>query len=485
MLQNGLTYQDSRMATPEEFKETLRAVSLKGSAQAAAGPVLYREGDTIYVDDTDTHSMILGDTGSMKTLRFVLPLIYTCAAAGESMLIVDPKGELCKKTHRHLEKQGYQVVTLNFRTPHLSPDRWNPLSRIAEAYHRGGMGKQEAMLLLNDLIAELFYDKPCKDPYWNESAGQFCLGLAQLMLEVEEKEDFNMKNLLQWRYEKYLDGTLQSTFDMLPRDWEGYQNLAGTLLLEAQNTKSCILSTFDQMLRLFKSSPELTEMLSENTFNVSSMGVRKMAVFLVVPDEKTTYHPLASMFVAQSYAALLELAEKFNSALPLRVNYILEEFCNMPKLPELLPMLTAARSRNIRLHLVIQSYGQMVAKYGEQDSRAVMDNCSNLIYLHSRELSFLNYVSQLAGRNAYGRPLISASRLQRLKKNETLIFHDRCYPFLAQDIPLIFEYPIELGEKLPERRKSRRRSAFDQDKAKIVPLHKPEYDDLSALFEED
>ena len=166
------------MATPEEFKETLRAVSLKGSAQAAAGPVLYREGDTIYVDDSDTHSMILGDTGSMKTLRFVLPLIYTCAAAGESMLIVDPKGELCKKTHRHLEKQGYRVVTLNFRTPHLSPDRWNPLSRIAEAYHRGGMGKQEAMLLLNDFIAELFYDKPCKDPYWNESAGQFCLGLA-------------------------------------------------------------------------------------------------------------------------------------------------------------------------------------------------------------------------------------------------------------------------------------------------------------------
>lgn len=94
-----------------------------------------------------------------------------------------------------------------------------------------------------------------------------------------------------------------------------------------------------------------------------------------------------------------------------------------------------------------------------------------MIYLHSREMNFLSYISELTGKNAYGRPLISPSRLQRLKKNETLIFHDRCYPFLAIDVPLIFDYPIELGDKMPEKTKKRRsrHKAFDQDEAEIAP----------------
>ena len=79
-----------------------------------------------------------------------------------------------------------------------------------------------------------------------------------------------------------------------------------------------------------------------------------------------------------------------------------------------------------------------------------MDNCGNLIYLHTSEISFLEYISRLAGTNEYGRPLISVSRLQHLRKNETLIFHDRCYPFLVQDLPLIFDYPITLGTEMPE-----------------------------------
>lgn len=100
-------------------------------------------------------------------------------------------------------------------------------------------------------------------------------------------------------------------------------------------------------------------------------------------------------------------------------------------------MITAARSRNIRLHMVIQSYGQLVEKYGENVSRAILDNCGNMVYLHTREMDFLTYISRLAGNNEYGRPLISTSRLQRLQKNETIIFHGRCCPYLAEDVPLI------------------------------------------------
>ena len=82
MLSDGLKYQDSRMATCEEMKQDLAPFALHdAAAKSKGGPVLLRDGDTVYTDPSDSHSLIVGDTGSMKTLRFVLPLIYFCAAA--------------------------------------------------------------------------------------------------------------------------------------------------------------------------------------------------------------------------------------------------------------------------------------------------------------------------------------------------------------------------------------------------------------------
>ena len=463
MLSDGLKYQDSRMATCEEMKQDLAPFALHdAAAKSKGGPVLLRDGDTVYTDPSDSHSLIVGDTGSMKTLRFVLPLIYSCAAADESMVIVDPKGELARKSESFLSAKGYKTVIINMRDPQRSPDTWNPMGVIERAYKSGEEGQQKAVLQLNDMLNDIFFRRvDTKDPYWNESAGQLALGICLLLLALGEK--LNMKNLLKWRYEKLADGTLDKCFRNLPTDGEIYQNLAGYLGMTAENTKSCIRSTFDQLVRVFKSAPALTEMLNDTSFDIERIGEAKAAVFVVIPDEKTTFHFLATLFISQCYTTLLETAERHGGSLPRRTNIILEEFCNLPALGDIVPMITAARSRNIRLHMVIQSYGQLVEKYSENVSRAILDNCGNMIYLHTREMDFLTYISRLAGNNEYGRPLISTSRLQRLQKNETIIFHGRCCPYLAEEVPLIFDYPIKLGTELrsapqkPKKEKKRRR----------------------------
>ncbi|HAJ74020.1 MAG TPA: hypothetical protein DCM49_04390 [Lachnospiraceae bacterium] len=467
MFESELKYQESRMASDEEFTQELDVYGLEeNDVFTHGGPVLFRNGPRIYVDSSDVHSLILGDTGSMKTLRFVLPLIYTCAKAGESMVIVDPKGEIARKMTPHLEKKGYKNVVLNYRNPQRSPDMWNPMGQIEEQYSLDKEGKQMATMQLNNLLNDIFFKRThVKDPYWNESAGQWALGISLLILALGE--ELTIKNLLKWRYEKLSDGTLQKCFDSLAKESEIYQNLAGYMELTAENTKSCIRSTFDQLVRVFKSSPALTDMLSSTSFKMDEIGKEKTAVFLIVPDENTTFHFLVTLFIGQCYSSLLNLVEDNEGILPVRVNFVLEEFCNLPTLEDLLPMITAARSRNIRMHLVIQSYGQMVEKYGENTAKAVLDNCGNLIYLHSREIQFLKYISELAGHNEYGRPLVSISRLQRLRKNETLIFHDRCYPMLAADIPLIFEYPITLGSSIPEK-------TFEQEEISLID---DEFDD--------
>ncbi len=440
MFKDGLIYQEARMATERELKEDLAMLNMYGeSEKGKGGPILYSENEILYTDPGESHSMLVGDTGSGKTQGFIFPLIYSCARADESMVIVDPKGELKNRMYDYLCSKDYDVICLDFRQPESTKDRWNPLSTVEKAYATGKSKK--AQLLLNDLLQRLFNTRSAadKDKFWNESAGMFgegCFELSHLF-----GEELSIANLLKWRYERIPDGTMEECFRKLPRESKAYQNLAGYFNLTAENTKSCILSTFDQLIRLFKSSEALTEMLSSSSFDMEQIGVKKTAVFVIVPDEKTTFHFLATLFVGQCYETMIEVAERYKGRLPVKTNFILEEFCNMPTI-DVGPMLTAARSRNIRYHIVIQSYSQLIDKYGENIGKMLIDNCGNLIYLHSRELSFLTYVSQLAGKNEFGRPLLSPSRLLHLQKDETLIFHDRCYPIIVKGIPRMYEYPI-------------------------------------------
>lgn len=429
------------MATEEEFCEDLIPLDIcNENAVGKGGPVLAYVDGIAFTDPGEGHNMIFGDTGSGKTQKFILPLINSCACADESMLVIDPKGELMRRTGTLLEKRGYKVHGVNFRKPEQSKDTWNPLGRIEYMYAHNE--EKAAQVLQNDLIQRLFNDRSTadKDKFWNGSAGNLAEGSLELSHMLDES--LTIKNMLKWRYERIPDGTMEACFHKLPRDGAAYHKLAGYFGLTAENTKTCILSTFDQLVSVFNASDALTDMLSESSFEFETAATEKTAIFVIVPDEKTTYHFMATLFTNQLYEALINTAEDYNGRLPIRMNFIMEEFCNMPKLGEIGPMLTAARSRNIRFHIVCQSYSQLLERYGDLMGRTLVDNCSNLIYLHSRELDFLEYISRLAGVNEFGRPLLSTSRLQRLKKNETVIFHDRCYPYIVKDIPNMYEYPI-------------------------------------------
>lgn len=439
MLQDGLIYQESRMSTIDEFTSDLALLPMNDEkASGQGGPVLYYADGTLYTDPGEGHSMIVGGTGSGKTQKGVLPLMYSCAHSGESIFTVDPKGELYRSMSPYLKHMGYTVHALDFRKPDKSPDQWNPFERVNTYYKQGN--DERAQFEQADIIQRLFNTRQNqdKDAYWKESAGMFADGSMELSHLINEK--ISIENLLKWRYERLPDGKMEDCFNKLPTDSRAYRKLAGYFNLSAAATKSCIMSTYDQLIRLFSSADGLSKMLSKSSFDMADAGRKKMAVFLIIPDEKTTYHFLASLFIGQSYEVLLDKAENTKGRLPIRVNYILEEFCNMPKLSDIGPMLTAARSRNIRFHIVCQSYSQLVEKYGDNMGKTLLANCSNLMYLHSREWDFLDYLSKLTGKNEYGRPLLSTSRLQRLQKNEMLVFHERCYPFIVRDLPNMYQY---------------------------------------------
>jgi type IV secretion system protein VirD4 len=238
-------------------------------------------------------------------------------------------------------------------------------------------------------------------------------------------------------------------------------------------------------------------MLSGNTVDISTFGKKKTAVYLIIPDEKSTYHPLITCFIKQAYEVLIEEAQKEDTrTLPTRVNFVLDEFCNMPKIPDMPSMISAARSRNMRYFLVVQSLHQLKGCYGE-DADTIKGNCDNWVFLTSKEKDLLQEISDLCGTVTdpganTKRPLISISELQRLdkQKGEALIMHARQYPIITEiadidDYPDFKGYPeVKLKEfDLPPDTIFSAKKFFRELKAGKVPV--PFLDECGGAEEDD
>ena len=127
------------------------------------------------------------------------------------------------------------------------------------------------------------------------------------------------------------------------------------------------------------------------------IGNKKTAVFMIIHDEKKTYHGLMTIFIKQCYETLIDCAQANGGKLTYRTNFILDEFANMPPLKDVDSMVTAARSRAIRFSFIIQNFAQLNDVYGEEVAQVIKGNCGNLIYLISTELKALEEISKMCG----------------------------------------------------------------------------------------
>lgn len=82
---------------------------------------------TVYNDSLDTHTLVIGPTGSKKSRLVAMPQVRILGSCKENMIVTDPKAEIYRRTASFLEKQGYRIFVLNLRTPSLG-DMWNPLT---------------------------------------------------------------------------------------------------------------------------------------------------------------------------------------------------------------------------------------------------------------------------------------------------------------------------------------------------------------------
>lgn len=416
----------------------------------------------VSVDHTDSHTLVVGPTGSKKSRLVVMPLVRILGSTGESMIISDPKAEIYNRTAGYLKKQGYKIFILNLRSP-MYGQRWNPLAIPYEFYIAEEIDK--AYEFVNDIAENLIQaNKSEKDPFWDNSAGSFFFGLVLLLFKYCKeyglgKEYIHMGNIIHLRNALFGPGGKKNTrlWDYAKTDYIISSALIGTVET-ANDTRAGILSVFDQKVRMFSIQPNLLDMLGSNDIDLDIIGRIPTAVFLVVPDEKTGYHGLVSLFIKQSYEYMIYNAQLdaeqdgvHIACLKNRVNYVLDEFSSLPTIHDFPAMVTAARSRNIRFTMIIQSKHQLIKRYGDETD-TIQTNCNNWIFLTSRELQLLEEISSLCGKTIEEnpQPVLSVSDLQRLDKDsgEVLILCGRLKPCITH-LPDIECYDNNLFDVLP------------------------------------
>lgn len=454
----------SRWAKDREIKNVLKKVDPSAYSSEHAGIPLISKNGELWVDDGEYHSLVIGATGSGKTVNTVLPSVKILAKKGESMVVTDPKGEIYEKTGKELEERGYNIILLNFRNPQKG-NAWNPMTLPYELYINGN--KDKSIELLDDLALNILYEENSgnADPFWEKTSADYFSGLALAMFDDAKPEEININSisLTTTVGEEKLGGStvVREYFNTKDPSSPAYINASGTILAPNE-TRGSIISVFKQKIKLFSSRENLSEMLGYSDFEMKTIGEKPTAVFIIIQDEKKTYHSLATIFIKQCYETLIDVAQEHGGKLPCRTNFILDEFANMPPLKDVTTMITAARSRQIRFTMIIQNFAQLTQIYGKENAETIKGNCGNIVYLITTEIQALEEISKLAGEvkskkddKTASTPLVTVSDLQRMKQFDQILLRLRMQPFKTSFVP---DFKINWGNKhglmdYPEREK--------------------------------
>ena len=435
--------------------------------------ISFRKVEDIFYMKDDMHSLTIGATRSGKTRCLVLESIANTALAGENLILSDPKGELFEYTSGALKNMGYNVLTLDFKSP-LKSSKYNFLQPVIEQVEKGDIPK--ALNYCSDIVESLVGEVGNREAIWVNGEksvikagimavvmgngedkvtdekikilydediknGKSIEDLIYIYKKLSQKEkdklrntyldkkvlmDFTnyvIENLSQNHYFKqYLEVTDEKEFYAKLRDdfhykldeilkefnnadvkdeatknkmreklknWKvlndlrphtEYQNLPNVynfiskMCAENERDKTMLMDTYLDSLP--QTHPAVTQfapariapsktrasfftsalatlsifvdeyvanMINESEIDINEFNEQKTALFMILPDEKTTFYGLCSLFVNQCYVKLVEIADSRGGRLKIRTNFILDEFGNFSAIPNFGGFLTVGR----------------------------------------------------------------------------------------------------------------------------------------------
>jgi type IV secretion system protein VirD4 len=365
--------------------------------------------EQIYYVGDDVHTLCIGATRSGKSRTIVIQSICAIGLAGESLVISDPKAELYHYTNDFLQKFGYNVKVLDFKTPEKS-HRYNLLQPIIDAVNRDDSEKAEmyAWDMTNTLVGKSDGEK-----IWtNGEMSVIAAAILCVVCDNKKRPEYQNLTNVYW-FVAEMCKQIAGKMPMLEYVKKLPQNHPAKALLSISDvapsrTRGSFYTAALTTLRLF-TSKSIYGITNQSDFSVADAGEQKQALFIILPDEKTTFYPVASLIISQQYELLANMADRRGGRLKQRVNFMLDEFGNFTSIADFTNKLTVGGGRGMRFNLFLQSFAQLKEKYDENTANTIKSNCQTWIYLQADDMETLKEMSEKLGTYTTSSYQLSAS----------------------------------------------------------------------------
>lgn len=296
-LENGQK-GSGRVSTLKEIQNEYHAIPEKGKKFKGKGGVpISRFGDKIYIDISSIHTIVIGTTRSGKGQGFVLITIdiYSRAEEKSSLVINDPKGELCGMSKELLEKEGYEVKVIDFLEMNNSIG-YNPLEIIKEAWREGDFA--EAELRCRTFTFAMYHNTKSHDSTWEDLSmnlvNALILALCERCIKTnKERESMTKEELEHWDKEEMKvnlfsianmlgelggkeleEGTgLDIYFDNLPKDSVAKRQY-NTVKFAKSKTRASVFVTASMKLQVYLGE-RVAKLTSFNDLKLEEIGFYK------------------------------------------------------------------------------------------------------------------------------------------------------------------------------------------------------------------
>lgn len=333
------------------------------------------------------HFVMFGPTGSGKSKTFFMAMIRACLK-GASVLVYDPKGELCEQTGNFARR----IFRLDLNNPEKS-DRWNfvPQCRENPAF---------ACQIAGMMIGAENRQKTSQDPFWGDAEQ---LALTAILLHLASV--YGEKAIPSFAADFLIATTEGDAFGAAMKTSPSfYAQQAYLAFCKAPvQTRGSVLIGLYNKLRPFTLAParavtsSLTaEEIEKGCRVIDFRSLRKpgTAVYLVVSEGAAEmYKEFIATFLGQ---AVLEMRlDGVNE--PKYPCFVLIDEAYQLNVSEVKRISGIGRGRGVGLGLGYQDLPQMYDQYGKEQANAILGTVMTKIFLPGLDDVTAEYASKQLG----------------------------------------------------------------------------------------
>ena len=409
----------ARWETLEEMKKSiLIAVDSTKKIKSSGLPMAYDK-KNLYIDSRNTHSLVIGTTGSGKTQVVTLPMLKLACLAGESVIVHDSNDDVYDSTKNMFEKNKYKIIRVNLDEA-LNTNYWNPLDLAKKYYNEGNYDKSY------DIIEKLGYyllnevGEKNIDPFWINSAISYFTGICLYLLENEKSPNFTKL----YDIAEAVSEEPEEFLKKLDKHSPIYISLSGILTAPSE-TRGSIFSVFSNKFKRFIVKENLKSLLSKSDFDIAKISKEKTIVY-IKSGKSITSKNLLPLFIDQVYSSKTDKN---------RLNIIIDDFYNSNAIKDFSRMLNYSRSLYISFIIMVRGFNDLKNVYGNEETEMIKLGFNNIVYLLSQDMQTIEDVSKLCGTKSHNEPLISIEELKTIKMFEAIIITTRLMPFRTKLLP--------------------------------------------------